>query len=66
MAGTFGQGKVAVITGGTAGIGRATADLFAQEGFALAIIARGEEGLLRGGLDHADGPHREGILDLGV
>lgn len=47
MAGNFGQGKVAVITGGTAGIGRATADLFAQEGFALAIIARGEEGLAK-------------------
>ena len=36
---------VAVITGGTAGIGRATANLLAEKGYALAIIARGKEGL---------------------
>ena len=48
MAGeNFGQGKVAVITGGTAGIGRATANLFAEQGFSLALIARGEEGLAK-------------------
>ena len=45
MPAKFGEGKVAVITGGTAGIGRATADLFAREGFALALLARGKEGL---------------------
>ena len=44
---TFGQGRVAVITGGTAGIGRATANLLARKGFDLAIIARGEEGLAK-------------------
>ena len=43
----FGQGKVAVITGGTAGIGRATANLFASQGFSLALIARGAEGLAK-------------------
>ena len=37
--------RVAVITGGTAGVGRATALHFAQEGFDVAILARGEEGL---------------------
>ena len=42
---TIGQGRIAVITGGTAGIGRATANLLARKGFQLALIARGEEGL---------------------
>jgi len=37
--------RVAVITGGTAGVGRATALHFAQEGFDVAILARGEEGV---------------------
>ncbi|WP_435945276.1 SDR family oxidoreductase [Dryocola sp. BD586] len=36
---------VVVITGGTAGIGRAVALRFAQEGYDVAVIARGEQGL---------------------
>lgn len=34
--------RVAVVTGGTAGIGLATADLFAARGWAVAVIARHE------------------------
>lgn len=37
--------RVVVITGGSAGIGRATARAFAQGGAAVAVLARGEERL---------------------
>uniref|UniRef100_UPI00289E0AE4 SDR family NAD(P)-dependent oxidoreductase n=1 Tax=Stutzerimonas nitrititolerans TaxID=2482751 RepID=UPI00289E0AE4 len=35
-----------VICGATAGVGRATARAFAQAGYAVALIARGERGLM--------------------
>jgi NADP-dependent 3-hydroxy acid dehydrogenase YdfG len=37
--------KVVVITGGSAGVGRATAEAFAREGAKVAVLARGQERL---------------------
>lgn len=37
--------KVAVVTGGTAGVGRAAAHAFADAGYDVAILARGQAGL---------------------
>ena len=37
--------KVAVVTGGTAGVGRATVREFAQRGYDVAVLARGQAGL---------------------
>lgn len=43
MAGT--QGRIAVVTGGSAGVGRATVKELARNGWDVAILARGEAGL---------------------
>lgn len=42
---------IVVITGGTAGIGRSTAQEFARNGYDVAILARGEDGLEGARLD---------------
>lgn len=39
------MGKVVVITGASAGVGRATAQAFAEPGMRLALLARGQSGL---------------------
>lgn len=39
------ESKIVVVTGGTAGVGRATVRLFAEQGADIAILARGEERL---------------------
>ena len=39
------MGQVAVVTGASAGVGRATARAFAEHGFDVALLARGEAGL---------------------
>lgn len=41
----FARPRVVVITGGTAGVGRATVREYAKKGAKLAILARGEKGL---------------------
>ncbi len=38
--------RVVIITGGSSGIGRCTAGLFAREGWTVGLIARGQAGLL--------------------
>ena len=38
------QSKVAVVTGGSAGVGRATVELLADRGFDVAVLARGRAG----------------------
>ena len=43
--GRRGAARVAVITGGSAGIGLATAQLFARRGWSVAVLARGAERL---------------------
>lgn len=39
------EGKNAIVTGGTGGIGRAVAEALAEEGCGVAVCARGEEGV---------------------
>ena len=47
------KNQTVVVTGASAGIGRATAELFGARGARVALIARGEAGL-RGAADAID------------
>jgi len=48
------NGRVVVITGGSSGIGRCTAGLFARKGFKVGLIARGAAGLAAAAADVED------------
>ncbi|MGP3986226.1 SDR family oxidoreductase [Streptomyces sp. 3N207] len=48
------EGQVVVVTGASGGVGRATAHAFGARGAAVALIARGEEGLARAADDVRD------------
>jgi NAD(P)-dependent dehydrogenase (short-subunit alcohol dehydrogenase family) len=61
-----GVAKVAVVTGGSAGVGRATVREFARQGFDVAVLARGDAGV-EGAVSDVERLRRRGLgLELDV
>lgn len=58
--------KVAVVTGGSAGVGRATVRMLAEEGFDVAVLARGDAGLAAAARDVEACGRRALPLDVDV
>lgn len=58
------RGKVAIVTGASSGIGRATALLFANEGLKVCATARDSEGLKALEKEMPAGDHMYRVLDL--
>jgi len=58
------RGKVAIVTGASSGIGRATALLFANEGLKVCATARDSEGLKALEKEMSAGDHMYRVLDL--
>src|SRR5205809_8049437 len=58
--------RVVVITGASAGVGRAAARAFAQQGASVCLIARGREGLEAAGKDVEAEGGRALVLPLDV
>ena len=58
------NGKYALITGATSGIGYELAKLFAQDGYNLVIVARGDDGGLERTADELTGQHGIEVVTL--
>src|SRR3954451_4474251 len=58
--------KVAVITGASAGVGRATVRAFAKAGYDIGLIARGEDGLQAAAREVEEAGRRALVLPLDV